>query len=152
LSAARQPRGRSRAQQPGDAGDRVSPRQIAQLCFPQRGEEPDARSQASFDRNEGKVHAMKPDIKAESKEVLQEVCNLLASEELGIAVSFMGEKGEIVASSRRGRIGQFHEIAARIMAGELDECEVTAEMAAKSSVMLPGWNIAIDVMDFGFGL
>jgi PAS domain S-box-containing protein len=88
---------------------------------------------------------MKPDIKAESKEVLQEVCDLLASEELGIAVSFMGEKGEIVASSRRGRIGQFHEIAARIVAGELDECEVTAEMAAKSSVMLPGWNIAIDV-------
>src|SRR5262249_13590023 len=88
---------------------------------------------------------MKADIRGESKEVLQEVCDLLASEELGIAVSFMGEKGEIVASSRRGRIGQFHEIAARIMTGEFDEYEVTADMATKSRVMLPGWNIAIDV-------
>ena len=58
---------------------------------------------------------------------LQEVCDLVAGELPGVVVSFMGEGGRIVASSARERLGEIHEGAARVMRGEVDTLEVTAE-------------------------
>jgi methyl-accepting chemotaxis protein len=73
----------------------------------------------------------------------QELCEVFASE-LGLTCSFMGEDGVIVASSARERIGAKHAIAARIMAGEMDEYGVTAEEAKRSAAMREGVNMAID--------
>src|SRR3954451_13644610 len=69
---------------------------------------------------------------------LQKICELVAGELPQLAVSFMGEGGRIVASSSRERIGDLHEGAARVMRGEVDEVEVTAEMAARSTTMREG--------------
>lgn len=73
----------------------------------------------------------------------QALCDLLAAE-LGYVCSFMAEQGRIVASSERTRIGQLHSMAARVMAGEFDECEVTRAQALASGVMREGLNMAID--------
>src|SRR3954452_24466926 len=69
---------------------------------------------------------------------LQEICDLVAGELPGVAVSFMGEGGRIVASSTRERLGDIHEGAARVMRGEVDTFEVTAGMAARSATMREG--------------
>lgn len=76
----------------------------------------------------------------------QDLCERLAGD-LGYICSFMGEGGEIVASSARHRIGDTHEIAARIMSGQMDMHQVTKEEAAASSGMLEGLNMAIDIND-----
>ena len=76
-------------------------------------------------------------------EYAQELCDVL-SRELGSIVSFMGEAGRIVASSARERIGDIHDTAARIMAGEIDEREVTKWQAMRSSGMREGYNVAIE--------
>ncbi len=73
----------------------------------------------------------------------QELCDVL-SRELGSVVNFMGEGGVIIASSARERIGNVHEIAGRIMAGEMDEREVTKWDALRSTGMREGYNVAID--------
>ncbi|MGE5475050.1 MAG: methyl-accepting chemotaxis protein [Bacteroidales bacterium] len=73
----------------------------------------------------------------------QELCEVFAAE-LGLTCSFMGEGGRIVASSARERIGSIHAIAARIMAGEMEEYGVTADEAARSGTMREGVNMAID--------
>ncbi len=73
----------------------------------------------------------------------QELCDVFAAE-LGLTCSFMGEGGTIVASSARERIGTTHAIAARVMAGEMEEYAVTAEEAARSGTMREGVNMAID--------
>lgn len=73
----------------------------------------------------------------------QALCDLLAAE-LGYVCSFMAAQGRIVASSERTRIGQLHSMAARVMAGEFDECEVTRAQALASGVMREGLNMAID--------
>jgi PAS domain S-box-containing protein len=69
---------------------------------------------------------------------LQEICDLVAGELPGVAVSFMGEGGRIVASSARERLGDVHEGAARVMRGEADTFEVTAETATRSATMREG--------------
>src|ERR671916_1916622 len=69
---------------------------------------------------------------------LQEVCDLVAGELPGVIVSFMDESGCIIASSARERLGDFHEGAARVMRGEVDQFEVTAGMAANSETMREG--------------
>ncbi len=74
----------------------------------------------------------------------QELCDLLA-DELGLVCSFMAEEGRIVASSQRERIGDIHEVAARIMLGEMDEYLVGAAEAAGSKGMREGYNRAIDL-------
>jgi|GEM_PF-133892 len=73
----------------------------------------------------------------------QELCDVFAAE-LGLTCSFMGEGGIIVASSARERIGTPHAIAARVMAGEMEEYSVTAAEAARSGTMREGVNMAID--------
>jgi len=69
---------------------------------------------------------------------LQEICDLVAGELPGVIVSFMDHSGRIVASSARERLGDVHEGAARVMRGEIDTFEVTAEMAARSTTMREG--------------
>ena len=76
-------------------------------------------------------------------EFAQELCDVL-SKELGSIISFMGEGGRIVASSARERIGDTHDTAALIMAGEIDEREVTKWQAFRSSGMREGYNVAIE--------
>jgi len=73
----------------------------------------------------------------------QELCDQLA-EQLGYICSFMGERGVILASSARERIGSIHDGAARIMRHEVDSIRVTAEQAAASAGMREGFNIGID--------
>jgi len=73
----------------------------------------------------------------------QELCDMVAGN-LGYVCSFMGQRGVIVASSARERIGNTHAIAARIMARELNERAVTAEEASRSQGMREGYSVAID--------
>ena len=75
--------------------------------------------------------------------ILQDICDQIAAE-IDAVVTIFGSRGRIIASSKRSRIGSFHEGAARIMAGELDTFTVTAEEAARSSTMLEGCTSAID--------
>jgi uncharacterized protein (UPF0333 family) len=63
---------------------------------------------------------------------------------MGFGCSFMGDGGVILASSARERIGVVHEMAARIMRGDVAEVQITAEAAAASGgKMKEGFNIPI---------
>ena len=77
-------------------------------------------------------------------EFLQMICDVV-SKVLGTVCSFMGERGVILVSSARERIGEVHEGAGRIMRREVDEIRVTAEEAAQSGVMREGFNLGINV-------
>ncbi|GGF54986.1 hypothetical protein GCM10011332_05450 [Terasakiella brassicae] len=74
----------------------------------------------------------------------QSVCDMIA-DQTDCVISFMGEGGVIVASSIHERIGHIHDIAVRIMQGEMDVYDVSKEEAAKSSGMREGRNMALDV-------
>src|SRR6266702_427452 len=67
-------------------------------------------------------------------EFAQELCDQVAKE-LGFICSFMGDRGNVTASSARERIGKVHDGAARIMRGEINEFIATAEDAARSTGM-----------------
>lgn len=69
---------------------------------------------------------------------LQDICNATVRQLPKMIVSFMDTRGSIVASSARERIGDIHEGAARIMEGEIDLLEVTAQDAATSAGMREG--------------
>jgi sugar diacid utilization regulator len=73
--------------------------------------------------------------------ILQEICD---QAEIDAVVTVFGSRGRVVVSSKRERIGSFHERAAKIMAGEIDSVSVTAEEAALSSTMLEGCTSSID--------
>jgi methyl-accepting chemotaxis protein len=77
------------------------------------------------------------------REHAQTICDEI-SREIGLTVSFMGDGGVIFASSARNRIGDRHDVAARIMAGEADSRDVSKVEAAKSEGMREGRNIALD--------
>lgn len=74
---------------------------------------------------------------------LQGICDQIAAE-IDAVVTIFGSRGRIIASSKRSRIGAFHEGAARIMAGDIDSISVSADEAARSSTMLEGCTSAID--------
>lgn len=74
---------------------------------------------------------------------IQGLCDRFAAE-FGHVVSVMGQGGIILASSARERIGQPHALAARVMAGELNEVLVTRWQAMRSKSMRPGCNTALD--------
>ena len=78
--------------------------------------------------------------------LLQEICDTIA-EEIDAVVSIYAEQGEIVASSRKKRIGDFHAGGAKLMAGEADFFAVTAEQARQSATMLEGYTMPIEVRD-----
>lgn len=75
--------------------------------------------------------------------LLQEICDQISGE-IDAVVSIFAERGEIVASSRRSRIGDFHAGGAKVMAGEANFYEVTAEDAAGDSTMLEGSTLPIE--------
>ena len=73
----------------------------------------------------------------------QQICDLV-HQKMGFGCSFMGDGGVILASSAHERIGVVHEMAARIMRGDVDEVQVTAEASAASGgKMKEGFNIPI---------
>jgi PAS domain S-box-containing protein len=75
--------------------------------------------------------------------ILQDICDQIANE-IDAVVTIIGGRGRIIASSKRERIGDLHENGAKIMAGEIDSFNVTAEEAARSTSMLEGCAAAID--------
>lgn len=74
---------------------------------------------------------------------LQDICVQIAGE-IDAIVSVFGEKGLIIASSKRSRIGDIHAGAARIMAGEVNGLEVSAADAAADPRILEGCGLPID--------
>ena len=77
-------------------------------------------------------------------QAFQEICLRVASE-IDAVVSIFADRGKIVASSRPQRIGAFHDGGAKVMAGEADVYEVTAEDAVRSSTMLEGCTLPIEI-------
>jgi len=75
--------------------------------------------------------------------LLQEICDQI-SVEIDAVVSVYAQRGEIIASSRRTRIGEFHAGGAKIMAGEANFYELTAEEAANDPTMLEGSTLPIE--------
>ena len=59
---------------------------------------------------------------------LQQICDQI-SEEIDAVVSIFADRGEIVCSSRRNRIGAFHTGVAKVMAGEINRFEASADDA-----------------------
>lgn len=75
----------------------------------------------------------------------QQICDLVA-DRMGFGCSFMGNGGVILASNVLDRVGATHGAASQIMNGEIDEFEVTAEMAiASGGRMKEGFNLPIEV-------
>jgi PAS domain S-box-containing protein len=77
------------------------------------------------------------------RKLLQEICDQISGE-IDAVVSIFADKGEIIASSRRSRIGDFHAGCAKIMSGEANALEVTAEDAAAEISFLEGCAIPIE--------
>ena len=75
--------------------------------------------------------------------ILQDICDQIANE-IDAVVTIFGGRGRVIASSKRARIGDLHENAAKIMVGEIDSFNVTAEEATRSTSMLEGCAAAID--------
>ncbi|KZL90164.1 sugar diacid recognition domain-containing protein [Clostridium magnum] len=61
----------------------------------------------------------------------------------GSNVNFMGENGLIIATIQKERLGTIHEIAKRIMNGEIESSAITLEEASHLKGVLPGYNGAI---------
>jgi PAS domain S-box-containing protein len=75
--------------------------------------------------------------------LLQEICDQISGE-IDAIVSIFADQGEIIASSRRSRIGDFHTGCAKIMAGEANALEVTSEDAAGEASIFEGCAIPIE--------
>jgi methyl-accepting chemotaxis protein len=75
--------------------------------------------------------------------LLQEICDQVAGE-INAVVTIIAERGEIIASSRRSRIGEIHKLAAAVMAGETNALTVTAAEAAADPIVLEGAMLPID--------
>ena len=55
--------------------------------------------------------------------ILQDICDQIANE-IDAVVTIFGGRGRVIASSKRSRIGDLHENAAKIMVGEIDfQCD-----------------------------
>lgn len=65
----------------------------------------------------------------------------------GKNVNVMGENGEIIATIQKERLGNIHEVASRIMKGEIECSSTTEEEARQLQGVLPGYNGAIKVND-----
>ena len=77
-------------------------------------------------------------------QLLQEICDQVAGE-IDAIVTIIAEGGEMIASSRRSRIGDVHSRAAKILAGEESSLAVTAEEAARDPTILEGVLLPIDI-------
>jgi PAS domain S-box-containing protein len=76
--------------------------------------------------------------------LLQEICDTIA-DEIDAVVSIYAERGKIIASSRKKRIGDFHAGAAKVMAGKAEFFTVTAAQAKKSATMLEGYTMPVEI-------
>jgi len=74
---------------------------------------------------------------------LQQICDQI-SEEIDAVVSIFADRGEIVCSSRRNRIGAFHTGVAKVMAGEINRFEASADDAAENPNILEGAALPIE--------
>ncbi len=75
---------------------------------------------------------------------LQQICDQI-SEEVDAVVSIFADKGEILCSSKRTRIGAFHPGVAKVMAGEINRFEASAEDAAANPEILEGAALPIEL-------
>lgn len=74
---------------------------------------------------------------------LQQICDQI-SEEIDAVVSIFADRGEIVCSSQRNRIGAFHAGVAKVMAGEINRYEASADDAAENPNILEGAALPIE--------
>ncbi len=74
---------------------------------------------------------------------LQDVCDQISGE-IDAVVTIFADQGEIIASSRRSRIGDRHAGAASVMAGEANFLAVSAEDASKDPTSLEGYLLPIE--------
>jgi len=74
---------------------------------------------------------------------LQQICDQI-SEEIDAVVSIFAERGEIVCSSQRNRIGAFHAGVAKVMAGEINRYEASADDAAENPSAMEGAGLPIE--------
>lgn len=58
----------------------------------------------------------------------------------GMNVNVMGENGEIIATIQKERLGTIHEIAKKIINGEIESSATTVEQAKSLKGVLPGYN------------
>jgi PAS domain S-box-containing protein len=75
--------------------------------------------------------------------LLQEICDQVSGE-IDAVVSIFAEGGEIVASSRRSRIGDFHAGVAKVMSGEINVYMATAEQASTDPTIMEGCGLPIE--------
>jgi len=72
------------------------------------------------------------------KNLAEKVVNLL-HEVTGNNIQFMGEGGEIIATTQPARLGTMHEGAKKVMEGLADEAFITSEEAESLKGVLPGY-------------
>ena len=78
-------------------------------------------------------------------DLAQRVCDQF-SQLMDVGMIMAVAEGKIVAATDRGRLGSRHDGAARIMAGQADQIEVTQAQADQSGGQIRmGFNIAIEV-------
>ncbi|MBD1549352.1 adenylate/guanylate cyclase domain-containing protein [Roseibium aggregatum] len=75
---------------------------------------------------------------------LQQVCDQI-SMEINAIVSIFAERGEIICSSQRSRIGFLHTGVAKILTGEVNHYEASAEDAALHPDILEGVALPIEI-------
>lgn len=77
-----------------------------------------------------------------SKELCNKIINIL-HKVTDNNVQFMGEGGEIIASTQKERIGTIHEGAKRIMDGSIEFASITVDDAKDMKGVLPGYTGSI---------
>lgn len=81
-------------------------------------------------------HQVKKDLAEKIVEILHEVT--------GNNVQFMGENGEIIATTQPHRLGTIHQGAKEVMAGRKDYAAITKEEAEEIEGVLPGYTGPIE--------
>ena len=74
---------------------------------------------------------------------LQEICDQISGD-IEAIVTIVVDGGEIIASSRRSRIGDIHPGVAKVMSGELNVYSVTADEAAADPTIFEGCALPIE--------
>ena len=73
-----------------------------------------------------------------SKELAERIVDIL-NEVTGSNVQFMGNDGEIIATTQPHRLGDIHEGAKNVLSGKWDEAALSTEDAEKMEGALPGY-------------
>ncbi len=73
-----------------------------------------------------------------SKELAERIVDIL-NEVTGNNVQFMGNQGEIIATTQPHRLGDIHEGAKNVISGKWDEAALSTEDAEKMEGALPGY-------------